>query len=241
MAFAQNFVSDVRAVRDGPEVFVTWSTSSPPGTHFQVYVDRRLAWSGSSRACYVPAPADAIGRNAWIEVGTVAPSEVDRDFSANLAGPGGSGNRVCLTWRGGTYLDATLRDDIRGFRVFRSAIAGGPVDYSAPVGAVVAYPGGVLADGFGVGGFGQGGFGKAAMNYQWYSGPLDTGNWTFAVVPYDAAGNVQGSPTPMNVTILAAPRPPAADANGRRLNYTPANPATRVVTLNWLASPSAGG
>ena len=33
------------------------------GATFQVYVDRRLAWSGTSRSCHVPSPPGAAGRN----------------------------------------------------------------------------------------------------------------------------------------------------------------------------------
>ena len=239
MSLSQVSISDVRAVRDGAEIFVTWTSPTAWGTLFQVYVDRRLAWSGASRSCYVPAPSDAVGRNAWIEVGTVAPAELRRDLSASLAGPGGGGNRANLTWVGGTYLDSTGRDGVRGFRIYRSVTAGGPVDYTTPLGVVPAYPGGVLADGFGVGGFGLGGFGRAASVYEWSGGPLDSGTWTFAVVPYDLAGNAGGSPMTVNVAIASAPRPPAGDSNGRRLTYTYAGPATRLATLNWLASPSA--
>jgi len=238
MAFSQKNVSDVRAVRDGPEIFVSWTSSAPGRTSFQVYVDRRLAWTGTSQSCYVPAPAGAVGRSAWIEVGTVAPDESITDFSTRLSGPGGTGNRASLSWLGGTYLDATLRDDIRGFRIYGSATAGGPVNYAAPVGVVAAYSGGEITDGFGAGGFAQGGFGRAATSYRWNSGPLGSGTWSFAVVPYDAAGNAQGSPMVVNVVIAAAPRAPVADGNGRRLNFAYAGPATRLATLNWLASPS---
>ena len=238
MAFTQASITDVRVTRDGPEIFVAWTSTAPGKTPFQVYVNRRLAWSGTSRSCYVPAPADAAGRSAWIEVGTVAPGEVTSDFSASLSGPAGAGNRAALTWLGGTYLDATLRDDVRGFRIYGSATAGGPVNYAAPAGIVAAYPGGAITDGFGGGGFGQGGFGRAATSYLWRSAPLGSGTWSFAVVPYDAAGNTQGLPMTVNVAIAAPPRAPAADGNGRRLTYAYAGPATRLATLNWLASPS---
>ena len=238
MAFSQASISEVRVVRDGTELFASWTSSATPKTPFQVYVDRRLAWSGTSRSCYLPAPADAAGRSAWIEVGTVAPGESNADFSASLSGPGGSGNRASLTWLGGTYLDPTLRDDIRGYRIYGSAIAGGPVNYAVPLDVVAAYPGGTITDGFGAGGFGQGGFGRAATSYRWSSSPLGTGTWAFAVVPYDAAGNAQGSPMAVNVVIAAAPKAPAADGNGRRVNYSYAGPATRLATLNWLASPN---
>ncbi len=239
MSFSQSNISDVRISRDGAEFFIAWTSSSPWGTAFQVYVDRRLAWAGTARSCNIPPPAGGAGQIAWIEVGTVTASETRRDFSTSLSGPGGSGGRAHLNWSGGTYLDPTGRDDIRGFRVYQSVAPGGAVDSSKPVGVVATYPGGAITDGLGVGGFGLGGFGRSASSYDWYSQPLGTGIWTFAIAPYDAAGNTQGNPTTGTVTIAATPRPPAADGNGSRLKYTYAGPATRLATLNWLASPSS--
>lgn len=238
MPFSQSTISDVRISRDGAELYVAWTSSAPWGTAFQVYLDRRLAWSGTARSCNVPSPGGPAGRNAWIELGTVAAGETNRDFSASLAGPAGAGNRAHLSWSGGTYLDPTGRDDVRGFRIFRSAAPGGPVDFSKPVAVVAAYPGGAITDGLGVGGFGRGGFGRSEAAYDWYSGPLDSGTWSFAIAPYDWAGNTQGAPSTVGVTIAAAPRPPAADGNGSRLNYSFAGPANRLATLNWLASPT---
>ena len=80
-------------------------------------------------------------------------------------------------------------------------------------------PLGIITAGFGLGGFGSGGFGQSAGNYSWTSGPLAAGTWTFAVVPYDAAGN-EGSAQPTTVTITAPPRAPAAFAGtSTRLQY----------------------
>ena len=241
MSFSQGTVSDVRIARDGAELHVSWASTAPWGVTFQVYVDRRLAWSGPSRSCNLPSPAGAAGRLAWVEVGTVAPSEARRDFSAALSGPAGSGGRAHLNWSGGTYLDPSGRDDVRGFHVFQSTTPGGPANFTNAVGTVAAYPGGAITDGLGVGGFGRGGFGRAASTYDWYSPPLSSGIWTFAIAPYDRAGNVQGSPTTASVTIVSPPRPPAPDANNSRLNYSYAGPASRLATLSWLASPSTGG
>jgi hypothetical protein len=104
--------------------------------------------------------------------------------------------------------------------------------------SVVAYPGGWINDGFGKGGFGGGGFGRSATLYEWESRPLTSGVWQFAVVPFDKAGNLQSSPPTVSLTITAAPRPPALDANGNRLNSTYAGSSNPQLTLNWLASPS---
>ena len=220
MPFSQTAIADVRIVLDGAEFYVSWTSSAPLGTVFQVYVDRRLTWFGKTRFCHAPIPAGSSRRNVWIEVGTVDSAEQTTDFSASLTGPGGTGDRAQLTWIGGSYLDPTGKNDIEGFTIYQSDVPSGAVDFTKVVGAVVAYPGGVLLDGFGLGGFGQGGFGRAATTYQWRSEPLSSGAWTFAVVPYDHAGNAQAHPTTTTVTIATAPLPPAPDASGKRLNYT---------------------
>jgi hypothetical protein len=239
MAFSQSLIADVRVLRDDAELYVAWTSPAPPGTVFQVYVDRRLAWSGRCRFCNVPLPFNAVGRNVWIEVGTVDPGDATTDYSASLSGPGGTGNRAQLTWLGGTYLDPTGHDDIQGFFIYQSAAPGAAIDFSTVVGIVPAYPGGAITDGFGMGGFGLGGFGRAATLYQWQSGPLASGTWQFVVEPYDHAGNSQASPQPVSVVISTAPRPPALDANGDRLTYTYSGSAARLATLGWQASPSS--
>jgi hypothetical protein len=237
MPFTQTSISDVRILRDGPEIYVAWDSTAPWGAIFQVYADRRLAWFGKARSCQIPAPTNAGSRNVWIEVGSVDASEANADFSSALSGPGGAGDRALLSWSGGSYLDPTGRDDVAGYRIYGSSAPGSPVDMTRVVDTVPAYPGGAVLDGFGVGGFGLGGFGRAASWYEWHSEPLGSGAWSFAVVPFDFAGNAQGAPQTVTLTISSAPRPPAPDSWGRRLNYSYAGPATRVATLSWLASP----
>ncbi len=240
MPLLQATISDVRVVDDGPELFVSWSSTSPSGTCFQVYTDRRLAWSGRSKRCRVPRPAGPPGRNIWVDVGAVDSREATLDFSSGLPAPPGMTARASLSWTGGSYLDPTGRDDVRGFRIYGSAAPGGPVDYSTLADTVAAYPGGWVSDGFGMGGFGSGGFGRAATSYAWQSGPLAAGTWQFAVVPYDGAGNARGTGRVATVTIAVAPRPPAAPASGGRLSAQYSGPPSRLVTLTWLASPPPG-
>src|SRR5207245_1178859 len=138
--------------------------------------------------CHVPRTVAADGSNIWVDVGTVDADEATADFSASLPAAAGLSSRARLSWLGGTYLDTTGRDDIRGFRMYGPAAPGGPVDYTTVLATIPAYPGGWISDGFGQGGFGQGGFGRAATAYRWESGPLASGIWTLAVVPYDSAG-----------------------------------------------------
>jgi hypothetical protein len=238
MAFSQDGIDGVIVLADGPELLIRWRSTALAPTIFQVYVDHRLSWSGTSRGCRVPLPLGADCRNVWVDVGIVTPGEAYIDFSSTLPGPSQRGDSVRISWTGGTYLDTTGSDDLLGFRIYRSKSPGGVVDRSRPVDTVPAYPGGRIVDGFGLGGFGAGGFGRAATNYLWTSTSLPSGIWQFAVVPYDKAGFDRGSGLSFTVNVTTAPRPPAADSSGRRLNYSYSGPITRMVTLTWLASPS---
>jgi hypothetical protein len=237
MPFSQASVLDVRVVADGPELFVSWS-STAAGMWYQVYVNKRLSWSGRSTRCHVPRPASPSGWNLWVDVGTVDPSEATVDFSSSLPTASGLSTRARLSWLGGTYLDPTGNDDIRGFRVYGSDTPGGMVDYTTILAAIAAYPGGWISDGFGLSGFGQGGYGRAATAYQWESGPLASGAWTFAVVPYDAAGNSRQPGQVATVAIAEAPLPPATAADGTSLSYSYSGPSIGTATLTWLPSPS---
>jgi hypothetical protein len=238
MPFSQASVSGIQVVADGPELFVSWSSTAAAGTFYQVYVDKRLAWSGRSTRCHVPRPVVPSGWNLWVDVGTVDPDEATTDFSSTLLAETGLSTRASLSWLGGTYLDPTGNDDVRGFRIYGSDAPGGPVDYTTLLVTIHAYPGGWISDGFGLGGFGQGGFGRAATSYSWESGPLASGAWTFAVVPYDLAGNSREPGQLATVTIAQAPLPPAAAADGTLLSYTYVGPSARTATLTWLPSPS---
>jgi len=237
MAFSQNGISDVRVVANGPDLFVAWSSSVPAGTTFQIYVDRRLTWYGRSQHCHVPIPAQGIGRNIWVEVGTVGPNESTTDYSSELIAPGARTERARLSWSGGTYLDPSGHDDIQAFQIFQSSVAGASVNMAVAIDSVTAYPGGWVNDGFGKGGFGEGSFGRAATIYNWQSGPLGSGVWQFAVVPVDKAGNLQGVGQVASVTISAAPRPPALDASGTRITAAYSKLSRPQLTLNWLPSP----
>ncbi len=238
MPFSQASVSNVQVVADGPELFVSWSSAAAAGTWYQVYVNKRLAWSGRSTRCHVPRPVWPGGWNIWFDVGTVDPDEATVNFSTSLPAASGLSTRARFSWLGGTYLDPTGNDDVRGFQIYGSDSPGGAVDYTTILATIHAYPGGWISDGFGLGGFGQGGFGRAATSYQWESGPLASGAWTFAIVPYDLAGNCQKPGQLATVTIVEAPLPPAAAADGTLLSYSYAGPPSGVATLTWLPSPS---
>jgi hypothetical protein len=240
MPFSQASVSDVRVIAAGPELFVSWSSAAAEGTWYQVYVNKRLSWSGRSTRCHVARPASPSGWNLWIDVGTVNPSETTIDFSLSLPAASGLSTRAQLSWLGGTYLDPTGNDDVSGFRVYGSTAPGGTVDYTTILATIAAYPGGWISDGFGLGGLGQGGYGRAATAYQWESGSLASGSWTFAVVPYDVAGNSREPGQVATVSVVEAPLPPAAATDGTLLSYSYSGPSTRTATLSWLPSPSQG-
>jgi hypothetical protein len=210
MAFSQATILDIfRPQVRGSQVYLSWSSSSPGGTWFQVYINRRLAWSGRRLWAWVPIPSGPVR----IDIGAVGVGEQSTDFSSAL--PGAVSRRVQITWQSGTYQGR----DLAGFRVYGPDAPGKAVDYSGALADITAYPAGVTTDGFGLGGFGSGGFGQSAGQYAWTSGPLAAGTWSFAVVPYDDAGN-EGTAQTTTVTIAGPPRAPAPFAGtSTRLQY----------------------
>lgn len=193
----------------GSQVYVSWSSSSPAGTWFQVYVNQQLAWSGQRCRTWIAMPAGPVR----VDIGAVAPGEQDTDFSASL--PAAPARRVKISWQSGSYKGI----DLAGFHVYGPDAPGGTVDRSVVLADITAYPLGIATSGFGLGGFGSGGFGESASNYSWTSGPLAAGTWTFAVVPYDTAGN-EGAAQTTTATVIAPPREPAAfPGTTTRLQY----------------------
>jgi hypothetical protein len=229
MAFDESSISNVQAIQSGGSLYITWSSTATLGTRFQVYLDRRLVWSGRKTSCSIVAPMP--GGNHQIDVGTIASGDASLDLGSTLPTTLAE-NRAFLSWLGGRYLSL----EIDHFAIYSGDSAGASVDYAKLVGKVTAYPGGIFTDGYGVGGFGQGGFGYSANSYTWTSGALSNGTWNFAVVPVDSLGNAVGTPSTVAVVIATAPLPPAANSAGQRLTYT-YNPSTRVPTLVWNASP----
>lgn len=208
------------------DLIITWESTSGPGTVFQVYIDRRLAWTGTGTRAVLPRP----GRSVTVEVIPVDPGHEKTDYSGTL--PAIPGRSVVLEWSGGRYLGAGLV----AFRIYRGPSPGGPVSYSGkPLARVAWAPPGNDPDGFGVGGFGSGGFGHAAIRYTWTSPPMAGGLWTFGVVPEDASGAL-GTPVEATIDHAPAPEPPGQGPDGSRLRVA-VDPATRIPTLTWIASP----
>jgi hypothetical protein len=228
MAWSQATITSVAPpIQYGTSLLLSWTSTSPFGTNYQVYVDRKLMWYGHGLSTAVPIPPNGVSR---IDIGTVGVGESQIDFSADLTP---APQRFAeLSWLGGTFESAA----IAGFNIYSSVTAGGGVNYTAAVGTVTAYTAGIVTDGFGYGGFGEGGFGESAGAYGWTSGTLTDGAWTFGVVPFDTAGNL-GPTTEVVIDIMAPPFEPPffSDGTGTRLHYT-YNPSNFEATLTWLAS-----
>ena len=227
MAFSQSSITDVAApvIRNG-QVFLSWTSSAPAGTWLQVYLNAELAWFGQRTSVWTPVPSGPVR----IDIGAVisgfgldgfgaggfssAVGLEGTDYSSAL--PVTPKRRAELSWLGG-YFEGI---DLAGFHVYGEAKAGGGVNYAKALQTITAYPAGIDTSGFGLGGFGSGGFGQAAGTYDWTSEPLASGTWTFAVKPFDEAGN-EGTAVTAAVAIAAPPLEPALYPDGiTRLHYT---------------------
>ena len=228
MPLDDSAISNVRAARSGTDLLVTWDSTAPAGTIYQVYLDGDPVRHGTGLEARVPFPVHTTGR---VDVFAVGPGESGVDFTATLPPPPWGHSRATLGWDGGTYLG----DDIASYRVYSSAAPGGAVDLTAPVAVVTAYDQGVVDDGFGQGGFGGGGFGLAASSYSWRSDPLAPGVWSFQVHAVDDAGN-ESTAAAATVTVAGPPGPPALGPGGVRVTGA-YDKATGRVTLSWNPPP----
>jgi hypothetical protein len=218
------------------QVFLSWASTSPGGTWYQVYINGALVWKGQRLWTWVPIPPGPVRVN----VGTVPTGSETTSFASSL--PAAPSRRASLSWTSGTYTGT----DLAGFQVYGSDSPGGTIDLSKVLANITAYPAGIVTDGYGLGGYGSGGFGRSASNYAWTSGPLDTGSWSFAVRPYDSAGNL-GTAVTTVVVIAAPPQEPAPFEGLTRLRYAISGYggagfggggySDPLVTLTWNASP----
>jgi hypothetical protein len=225
MSFSQSTITRVNPpVQSGTQLLLSWASSSPEGTLYQVYLDQRLVWSGVGLSCSIPLPS-AISR---VDIGTVASAEAQAHLQAAL--PPAPARQTTLSWLGGTFQGA----DIAGFHIYGEVTPGGGIDYTTVLTTIPAYVAGIITDGFGYGGFGQGGFSQSAGVYSWTSQPLSGGVWNWAVKSFDNAGN-EGSAQTVAVAITAPPLPPGPFPNMTRLQYTYERTAEQAV-LAWNAS-----
>ncbi len=243
MAFSQTGIDVAAPVIRGGMVFLSWTSSSAPtGSFFQVYLNSELAWFGTRQSVWVPVPSGPVR----IDIGAIisgfgldgfgsggfgsAAGLEGTDYSSSL--PVAPRRRAEISWQGGFFEGI----DLAGFHVYGETTAGGGVNYSHPLQTITAYPAGIDTSGYGLGAFGSGGFGAVAGTYDWTSEPLASGVWTFAVKPFDEAGN-EGFAVTAAVTIAAPPLEPALFGDGiTRLRYTMISGPRAVLT--WLASPS---
>ena len=200
----------------------------PAGTWFQLYINEQLAWAGQTTSVTLPVP---LGGPVRIDIGSVAAGTEWTSFVSYL--PPAPLRQAELSWLGGRFEGP----DLAGFYVYGGAAPDSPIDYTTPLQTITAYPAGIYTDGYGLGGFGTGGFGSTAGTYTYVSDALESGVWSFAVTPFDTAGN-QGSGSTTTVEICVPPREPAAFAGTQtRLKYA-YSASTNQATLNWNAPPS---
>lgn len=214
MPFDQSTIQDQTVTRTDAEFRVSWTSSAPPGTVFQIYINRVLAWHGTARTALVPYPSSLLGLQMYFDIGAVLPSEASLDLSSELPPIPGGGRRIHLEWDGGVFESPT----IAGFHVYLSPAPGAPVSFAAPFDTLAAYSAGIKSDGWGTGGWGVAGWGAGRSHYKWDSPTLSAGVWAVAVKPFDTAGT-EGPAATASVTIVGPPRPPARDSLGRRLTY----------------------
>jgi hypothetical protein len=223
MPFDQStLLSVAKPVAHGAQWLLAWTSSSPPGTWWQIYIDNGLAWSGQAMQVMLPAPD-----LARVAIGAVLPGEEDTDYSGLL--PPLPERRALLSWIGGVFEGV----DLASFNIYQGSAPGAAVSLNSPVGSVTAWPAGIVLDGYGYGGYGQGGYGSTGGTYSWESGVLSNGAWQFAVVPVDVAGNL-GVASYVTVTIAGPPSEPPPFSDGLRLHYSLATGA--VLSLSWNAS-----
>jgi hypothetical protein len=211
MPYSQTTITLVnRPTLRAGQVFLSWATSASSGTWFQVYVNQCLAWYGQRTTVWLPVPSAP----CRIDIGSVDAGEQTTSFASVLAVA--PARRCQLQWSGGTFLGT----DIAGFHVYASPASGVGVDFTAVISNITAYPAGIATDGFGMGEFGSGSFGYVGGTYNWTSGALTTGSWSFAVRPYDQWGN-EGDTQSIAINMTTPPRLPEAFGDGRRLRCCP--------------------
>ena len=79
MSFSQSGLTAVnQPVYSGGQVFISWLTTNPADTWWQVYVDQSLAWFGQRLWVYLPIPP----ATARVDIGWVPAGEEQTVFPA---------------------------------------------------------------------------------------------------------------------------------------------------------------
>src|ERR1035438_3049458 len=192
MGFSQSTMTSIAPPKySGGTLYLSWTSTSPSGTWYQVYIDQVLSWWGQGISARLPIPGVSPVR---LDIGTVLAGDEQTNYASSL--PGAPSRFAELSWIGGSFESP----NIAGFYVYGSDLPNGPIDYGSPVATITAYPGGISMDGFGLGGFGLGSYGYSSSAFSWVSDPLAAGIWKYSVVPYDQSGN-SGTPSLTSITI----------------------------------------
>jgi hypothetical protein len=223
MPFDQSTLLSVKAAPHGAQWMVSWTSSSPAGTWWQIYVGQRLAWSGQETNVMLPTP----GRST-VNIGAVLPSEIHTWFGMDLPIP--PARRALLTWQGGLFEG----QDLLSYNIYQATAPGQAVSLTTPIDNITAFPQGAKTGGYGRGGYGSGGYGSAASSFSWTSGILANGSWQFAVAPLDQAGNM-GTAVYTGLVITGPPQEPPPFPDTSRLHYS-FNLASETATLTWNPS-----
>jgi hypothetical protein len=210
---------------DDTDLIVSWSVDPaivPDGSFFQVYVNKRLMWSGPEHVAVLPG-LNVAGQAALFHVGTVAEGNRLASYAAALNSMPGSGNRALLTWYGGGW-----ETEVTQYLIFGSKLPNAVIDWVNPCAAIRSEG----PAGFGRGPFGLGPFGYGARRYRWTSGPLASGRWSFAVMPATAAGTRSADYTSVQVDIIAPPAGPKA-VNGKKVWISNFDQTTGIYIVQW--------
>jgi hypothetical protein len=214
------------AVRvDDADLIVSWSVDPaivPDDSFFQVYVNKKLVWSGAETVAVLPG-LNVAGRSVLFHVGTIAEGNRLVSYTSTLDNIPGTGNRALLAWYGGGWEPGVTQ-----YLIFGSRDPDTEIDLTNPL-AVVRSEG---AAGFGRGPFGLGMFGYGARRYRWVSGPLASGHWLFAVIPATASGIRAAAYDLLAVDIVAPPTGPKP-VNGKKVWISSFDQATGTYVIQW--------
>ena len=110
MSFSQSTITSVNPpVYNGFQVYLSWKSTSPAGTWFQIYLNEQLAWWGQTTQATLMLGTTGPVR---VDIGTVSPAK-SRPASPPL--PSAPARRAELSWLGGTFEST----DIAGFQRLR--------------------------------------------------------------------------------------------------------------------------
>jgi hypothetical protein len=210
---------------DDSDLIVSWSVDPaivPDDSFFQVYVNKKLIWSGAETVAVLPG-LNVAGRSVLFHVGTVAEGNRLVSYSSTLDNMPGSGNRALLTWYGGGWETGVAQ-----YLVFGSRLPDSSIDLVNPL-AVVRSAG---PAGFGRGPFGLGPFGYGSRRYRWASGPLASGRWSFTVIPATGSGIRAADYAVLTVDIVAPPAGPKP-VNGKKVWINSYDQTTGVYVIQW--------